>query len=70
MVPEETIDKESIPLTASSSLTLRTTSDDDVGNADPPLVNTIATQQVRIAFSKQTKFVSNFRSITVAFRIE
>lgn len=36
LIPEETYDKESVPLTASSSLTLRTTSDDEITNAEPP----------------------------------
>ena len=35
LIPEEPYDKESMPLTASSSLTLRTTSDDEIANAEP-----------------------------------
>ncbi|CAF3862642.1 unnamed protein product [Rotaria magnacalcarata] len=35
VLPEENFDRESMPLTASSSLTLRTTSDDEVTNSGP-----------------------------------
>ncbi|CAF4981587.1 unnamed protein product, partial [Rotaria socialis] len=35
VLPEETFDRESMPLTASSSLTLRTTSDDELTNSGP-----------------------------------
>jgi hypothetical protein len=44
LVSEETFDKESIPLTASSSFTLRTTSDDDMTNFEQP-PSVIETQQ-------------------------
>ena len=41
LVSEETFDKESVPLTASSSLTLRTTSDDEITTSEqkslPPI---------------------------------
>ncbi|CAF3854382.1 unnamed protein product [Rotaria sp. Silwood2] len=49
VLPEETFDKESIPLTASSSLTLRTTSDEELTNPEQQLLSTppaiIETQQ-------------------------
>ncbi len=38
LVLEETFDKESVPLTASSSLTLRTTSDDEMTNSEQPFL--------------------------------
>jgi hypothetical protein len=41
LISEETFDKESVPLTASSSLTLRTTSDDEITTSEqtslPPI---------------------------------
>jgi hypothetical protein len=38
LVSEETFDKESMPLTASSSITLRTTSDDETTNLEQPVL--------------------------------
>ena len=38
LVSEEIFDKEPIPLTASSSLTIRTTSDDEITNTEPPVL--------------------------------
>ena len=46
LVSEETFDKESIPLTASSSLTLRTTSDDEMTTFDQPLMPSEPYQKV------------------------
>lgn len=44
LLPEETFDKESVPLTASSSFTLRTTSDDELTNSEQPLLPPIEIQ--------------------------
>lgn len=37
-VCEEVFDKESVPLTASSSITLRTTSEDEIANLEPQIL--------------------------------
>ena len=42
MLAEETPDKESISLTASSSLTLRTTSDDEITNSEQVSLSTLS----------------------------
>ncbi len=44
LISEETFDKESVPLTASSSLTLRTTSDDEITNSEQPSLPPIEIQ--------------------------
>jgi hypothetical protein len=44
LVSDETFDKESVLLTASSSLTLRTTSDEEITNSEQQLLPSIDTQ--------------------------